>query len=164
MTDMHDPTAIEMEKLGIERQKLEVEIRKARWTAIPLVIAMLAIVVGVWKYFVQGRQQFQMAALSAIMDSESPSGSLHKAKFISAMFPSGLPANLDINASDFGGTSATQSKLCILSSRFCGRIVWRAASNAMARAISRERLGCIARGPESHIRPVGCRGERAGLN
>jgi hypothetical protein len=90
--------AIEREKLAIEHEKLLVERLKARWSAISVIIPLLAFIptvaYGLWSLHEQARSQFELKVAESVMQSPSPQAALAKAQAFIAMFPGRLSPDL----------------------------------------------------------------------
>jgi hypothetical protein len=67
---------IELKKLKIEEDKLEVEKRKARWTGltvmVPLVAAILTVALGLYTTYQTSKSTFQLEVAKSIMQAPNP--------------------------------------------------------------------------------------------
>jgi len=112
-TDQITTFDIEREKLEIERRKIEleqekikIERSKARWTAIsiivPLIVAAITVIFGLWNQTKQARIQaeiqaqqarneFELKAAEMILKTETPLEAHTKARALAEMFPDRLP-------------------------------------------------------------------------
>jgi hypothetical protein len=104
--------ALEREKINLERRKLEVELQKARWTAIativPLVVAFMTLGVTVTQLRQQSQQhldqirlqtdmqeraanaQFRLKAAELVVNNADPQMAYEKAQVLQALFPENL--------------------------------------------------------------------------
>jgi hypothetical protein len=94
-TQLPDIVALEREKLALEREKLEVEKTRAKWTAISVVVTLLAaiftVAFGLWTNHQQAKRQFEAKVAEIVMQSGSPDEALGRAQTFMAMFPDRLP-------------------------------------------------------------------------
>lgn len=88
---------IEREKLAIEKQKLEVELMKARWTAvsviIPVLIAAATIAYGMWIQKRTAQDNLVAKAIEIVMKAEDPDPTVvrGKAEQMRQLLPDALP-------------------------------------------------------------------------
>jgi hypothetical protein len=82
---------LEVEKLKLEKEKLKVERMKAIWSAISIVVPLIAatatIFYGIWSQRQQASSQFEIKAAELVMSTESPLQAKDKAKALRALFP-----------------------------------------------------------------------------
>jgi len=89
--------ALEQKRLEIETQKLDLERSKAKWTAISVVVPLLAatatVAYGFWSTQKQSELNFQLEAAKSIMQAPNPNEALGRAEFFTQIFPGRLPNN-----------------------------------------------------------------------
>ncbi len=92
-----DTPALGRERLALERERLEVEKMKAKWTAVSVVVPLLAaiftVAFGLWSNHQQAKSQFEAKVAEVVMQSPSPQEALGRAQTFMAMFPDRLPKN-----------------------------------------------------------------------
>lgn len=125
--------ALELQKLQVEKQKLELETWKAHaqyeldaqkahdervrtiWTALSIVVSFLAgagtLLFGIISQRSQAKLQFEMKAAEIVMDSKGPRAARTRAALLHKLFPTRLPEDLSatINVKELP-TSSTESR------------------------------------------------------
>jgi hypothetical protein len=125
--------ALELQKLQVEKQKLELESWKSHaqyeldtqkahdervrtiWTALSIVVSFLAgagtLLFGILSQRSQAKLQFEMKAAEIVMDSKGPRAARTRAALLHKLFPTRLPHDLSatINVKDLR-TSTTESR------------------------------------------------------
>jgi hypothetical protein len=107
-------------RLSIEREKLNADLAVAKWSkvssVVPLVVALLTIIYGVWTFNKQGKQQtaaqadaarlqFELKAAEIAFAGKTPEAVMNRAKALSAVFPDRLPSDFlsSFDPQKFGG-------------------------------------------------------------
>jgi hypothetical protein len=90
-----DKLKIEYEKIAVENRKLEVELKQSKWTALSVVVSLLAILgtvsYGLWNTYQQAKFAFQAEIAKGIIASQDPEEANAKAQFFIELFPDKLP-------------------------------------------------------------------------
>lgn len=85
---------IERQKLALESRKVEIELSKSKWTAISVMVSLIAalgtIVYGLYSTNHQSQTAFEVELAKAIASSESPGDALGRARFFMKLFPNRL--------------------------------------------------------------------------
>jgi hypothetical protein len=83
--------AIERQKLALERLRLRGEASRAKWTAIsvmvPLLAALLTVALGFWSTREQAQSQFRLEVAKAIMLAPTLTETLDRAELFRDLFP-----------------------------------------------------------------------------
>jgi hypothetical protein len=99
---MGNTHTLEFQKLELERQKVSIELDKARtekakikWTAFASIIPFLAIIAtiafGIWTMQQQSRLSLQLEIAKAIMQSSRPEEAVARGQFYKNLFPNEVP-------------------------------------------------------------------------
>src|ERR1700733_8321100 len=96
-TSTDDVASAEKLTLQIELEKLTIEKQKIKWTAISVMIPLLAaigtVAYGIWNTHELEKANFQLEAAKSVMQAPSLSDSLGRAKLLTKLFPDKLPKN-----------------------------------------------------------------------
>jgi hypothetical protein len=83
--------AIEKDKLALEKTKLVSEERRAKWTAISVVVPLLAglatVAFGFWSTKEQAKSQLQLEIAKAIMSAPTIAETHDRARLLKGLFP-----------------------------------------------------------------------------
>ena len=81
---------LEIEKILLERHKIDIENRKARWTLLSILIPLLGAIVtaffALWSNYQAEKSKFKLRAAELVMQTSSPRTALGRAKFLEAIF------------------------------------------------------------------------------
>jgi hypothetical protein len=87
---------IERRKLDLERRKVEIELSKTKWTAVSVMVPLLAgigtVGFGLWSTREQAKSAFEVEVAKSILSAPTPSEAAGKADFFMKLFPGKLPA------------------------------------------------------------------------
>jgi hypothetical protein len=92
--DIHQPN-VELQKLAIEWDKLDLERKKARWTFWSIIVSVVAaagtIGFGLWSTYKQAESQFQVEVAKSIMQGTTTYDMAGRLEFYKRMFPERVP-------------------------------------------------------------------------
>jgi hypothetical protein len=144
----------ERQSILVEREKLQVERYKARWTAfslaVPLFAAVLTIAFGIWSSYQQSKSAFEIKAAELVMSTDFPQVTAGKAATLQTLFPRKLSPDFarafdpDTVSSD---DPAKKELIHLLAERpgKGARVIWEAAGKG-ARVILRTNRWTSPRG------------------
>src|SRR5215467_4018802 len=97
--DLEANTGLELAKLTLERQKIEIERSKAKWTAFsvigPFVLGAITLIYGSYTQLQQATIQFQTKAIEVIGQPETVVEQANRAKMIAGLFPDRVPPTFE---------------------------------------------------------------------
>lgn len=112
LRDLHP---LERAKLEIECERLKIGRSKIKWTAIsiliPIVATIATICFGIYNFANQARKDFEIKAVEIVMNSPSPQVALNKAQVLVEMFPDRLPPNFVQSLEKFYGNNSIPGRL-----------------------------------------------------
>jgi hypothetical protein len=95
LTDTRRAPSLDAKALDIELQKLTLERTKVRWTAISVMIPLLAaigtVAFGIWSTRQQEQSSFQLEVAKSVMTASSPSEAIFRRDMLSRTFADRLP-------------------------------------------------------------------------
>jgi hypothetical protein len=99
---------IEQRKLDIELEKLVIERTKVKWSAISVIVPLLAAIGTVGYGFrntqKQAEMNFQLELVKSVIQERGPLEALNKAKFYANLFPERMATFKDVTWESFGTT------------------------------------------------------------
>lgn len=112
LTDIETPEKI---RLKMEWERIRIERFKAWGTVlsivIPLLVATITIIYGVWSENERARTNFEIKAVEIVMNATSPQSATNKAIVLSELFPDRLPKNFKDKMLSLYGKSSQEETI-----------------------------------------------------